>query len=135
MFDIIKSVSEEYIFNSEGKVGGYPISNLIDEYNETNKILGGGDVLNADYVNYKRFENLVMPIGLTSFSINDFPNQIGGYQPSQKSKSKSTIEGSIDPDVHNRFIKEISVEKYRNRKTQINKIVRTNSRKTGKKKQ
>jgi len=134
MFTINKSITEEYVFNKDMTVGGYPVSKLIDEYNETNKILGGGDVLNTNFVNYKRFENLILPVGLTSFSTTEYPIQIGGYQTSQTSKSNSTIQGSIDPTVHNEFIKEITKERYGNRKT-LNKIIKTSSRKTGRKKQ
>jgi hypothetical protein len=134
MFNINKSITEEYVYNNGMNVGGYPISKLIDEYNETNKIIGGGDVLNDNFINYKRFENLVLPAGLISFTNNEFPLQIGGYQTS-KSTSKSTIEGSIDPDVHYNLLERATMKKYVNKKqTLTNRFQKVSSRRTNRRK-
>lgn len=129
--NINKSIAEEYIFNKDLTVGGYPISNIISESNETNKLIGGGDILENEYVNHTRFENLVLPVGLAMFSIKEI-QQIGGYQTSQSSRTKSTIEGSVDPDVHGKFIEYIKPNKYkynRSRETQANKPHKKNESK------
>lgn len=121
-----KSITEEYIFNEQRTVGGYPISNLVDKINETNKIIGGGNVLDTAYVNHSRFENLVLPVGLVTFSHD---SQIGGYQPSKTSKTKSISAGVIDPEVHGYFFDKF-VDK-RKRNTQKNwPIIKNKSKKS-----
>jgi hypothetical protein len=122
------SIAEEYIFNGDKTVGGYPISNLINVENDANKMIGGGDVLDQVFVNHKRFENLVVPVGLACFSFNDYNKQIGGYQPglSIKSKSKSKSVDVISPEIHQELIDEVVYKKYNRLRNTLGKGTNTN---------
>jgi len=117
MLHINKSVAQEYVFNNNNTAGGYPMENLINAINEINIIVGGENVSENSYVNHKRFENLVLPIGLATFSFGEPEVQYGGYQVSKSSKSKSTTTTSvneIDSAIYDGFVYQSSPQKYKN---------------------
>ena len=58
----LNSFLEDCAFEThDGLVGGYPVNHIITMQNKENKILGGSTEIGAS-----RFENLVIPIGLSS---------------------------------------------------------------------
>jgi hypothetical protein len=118
MLHINKSVAQEYVFNKNHTAGGYPMEKLINTANEINIIVGGKNVSENNYVNHKRFENLVLPIGLATFSFGEPEIQHGGYQLSKSSKSNSSTTtasvNEIDSAVYDGFVYQTSPQKYKN---------------------
>lgn len=91
-----KSFAEENVYhhNEGGLVGGYPVMHLIDSQNAENKILGGSTEIGAS-----RFENLVVPLGLTS--------AFYGGEHAKKHKTKDM--GCIDDEMFDKLFGMITV--------------------------
>ena len=111
-----KSAIENYIFNKTTNVGGYPITELLKKETikygtlNNNEIIGGG---------HARFENLIVPAGLVSFS-NQYFN-VGGGDCHVNIKTDKNIE-VMDDNMFNKFFDRIAkIPKSSNNKTRQKK--------------
>ena len=93
-----------YNHNAGGLVGGYPVMHVIDSQNTENKMLGGSTEIGAS-----RFENLVVPIGLTS--------AFYGGENAKKQRQKAKDMGCIDDDMFDRLFGMVTVNEKANQRT------------------
>jgi hypothetical protein len=85
----------KYIYNETSKLGGYPMLEIVNKEINKQNLLG----LNNSELGTKKFENLVIPIGLLSFS-NDYYMKGGEHE--KKHIIKEKIHGHIDNELFNK---------------------------------
>lgn len=94
----------KYIYNESGNLGGYPMSDIIQKEIDKQKFLGGS--INKSELSTSKFNDLIIPAGLLSFS-NDYYSkgeEIGGssHKTQQKTQIKEKINDTIDNELFNK---------------------------------
>jgi len=89
MFQVNPSALEQYIYNMDNI--GYPISEYVKRENHKTRMLGGSGVRRQD-VGFAKFEDLVIPAGLVSYSNHYFEENCSGIS----AKSKGDYEVIAD---------------------------------------
>lgn len=82
----------------DGLVGGYPVNHIIRMQNIENKILGG-----STEIGISRFENLVIPMGLSSFH--------GGSDRLKQKKQNINDAGCISDELFEKLFGMVSIKK------------------------
>jgi hypothetical protein len=105
--EIENSVIMNYVYNETGKIGGYPMIELLQKEINKQNILGGK--INNSELGIKKFENLVIPLPLLSFS-NEYYMK-GGEHGKEHSKQqerekipliKEKMNETIDNELFNK---------------------------------
>jgi hypothetical protein len=87
----------KYIYNSTNSIGGYPMLEILNKEINKQNLLS----VNNSEIGTKRFENLVIPAGLLSFS-NEYYTKGGDIERKTKSTIKEKIHGAIESELFNK---------------------------------
>lgn len=116
-----------YIYNETGNLGGYPMVQLIQKEIEKQNLLGSK--INNSEFGSMRFENLIIPAGLISFS-NDYYKKGGGLNDN-KIKIKEKVNGTINDDIFNKVFDLITKCPGKSRtKKNLEKKIKSRTKKT-----
>jgi hypothetical protein len=88
----------KYIYNQTGEIGGYPMVDILHKEFDKNQILGSKTTQNEFGI--KKFENLVIPVGLVSFSDDYYSNKTGGSQ--HKTNIKVKHHDTVNNELFNK---------------------------------
>lgn len=94
--EIENSPIMKYIFNNTNNIGGYPMLEILQKETNKQNTLG---ITKQSEIGTKKFENLVIPVGLLSFSDEYYMK--GGEQKKQPI-IKENIYGPIDNELFNK---------------------------------
>jgi hypothetical protein len=90
----------KYIYNQTGELGGYPMVDILEKEMSKQENLGGK--LNAKELGLTKFENLVIPAGLVSFSNEYYQPTFGGAGSQDKPKIKVNHHEDMDNELFNK---------------------------------
>jgi hypothetical protein len=95
----------KYIYNESGNLGGYPMSDIIQKEIDKQNFLGGS--INKSELGISKFNDLIIPAGLLSFS-NEYyskSTEIGGS--SNKTQKKTQIKEKINDTIDNELFNKV----------------------------
>jgi len=90
----------KYIYNQTGELGGYPMVDILEKEMSKQENLGGKS--NAKELGVTKFENLVIPAGLVSFSNEYYNYSHGGAGSQNKQKIKVNHHEDMDNELFNK---------------------------------
>jgi hypothetical protein len=130
MFHIIPSPLEQYVFNNDYDVGGFPMTEYIKHNNNRKKeILGGTATPLKPFNNCARLSELSIPIGLVSYS-----NQYIDSLPYLTNKHTNTNIDVIDENMFEHIFNTIAkIPIKKQRKDNITHKIKQKMHKTSKK--
>lgn len=90
----------KYIYNQTGELGGYPMVDILEKEMSKQENLGGKS--SAKELGLTKFENLVIPAGLVSFSNEYYNYSHGGAGSQNKQKIKVNHHEDMDNELFNK---------------------------------
>jgi hypothetical protein len=90
----------KYIYNENGNLGGYPMVDILQKEIDKQNMLGGKT--NKAELGLSKFNDLIIPAGLLSFSDNYYSKggELGGAY--HKTQIKEKINGTMDNELFNK---------------------------------
>jgi len=90
----------KYIYNESSKIVGYPMVDIIQKEIDKQKSLGGN--MNKSELGISKFNDLIIPAGLLSFSNEYYSKggEVGGSN--NKTQIKEKINGTVDNELFNK---------------------------------
>lgn len=90
----------KYIYNESLNIGGYPMIDILQKELDKQNSLGGN--MNKSELGASKFNDLIIPAGLLSFS-NEYYMKGGENASSQhKTQIKEKINGTVDNELFNK---------------------------------
>jgi hypothetical protein len=90
----------KYIYNESFKIGGYPMVDILQKEIDKQNSLGGN--MNKSELGISKFNDLIIPAGLLSFSNEYYSKggEVGGSN--NKTQIKEKINGAVDNELFNK---------------------------------
>jgi hypothetical protein len=90
----------KYIYNQTGELGGYPMVDILEKEMSKQEQLGGKS--SAKEIGLSKFENLVIPVGLVSFSNEYYTPKLMIAGSQNKQKIKVNHHEDMDNELFNK---------------------------------
>ena len=90
----------KYIYNESLKIAGYPMVDILQKEIDKQNSLGGN--MNKSELGISKFNDLIIPVGLLSFSNEYYSKggEVGGSN--HKTQIKEKINGTVDNELFNK---------------------------------